>query len=102
MGKDGQGNITSCTPQIGTEKNYSRFLPVIITYYYDPDFPQTLTSSRKDQECGADEPACPGEPSKRLPDPGKWLKSPPAIREIPRIPAEKAPKQTQGLVLKFS
>ena len=29
---------------------FSRFLLVIITYYYDPYIPQTLAFSRKDQE----------------------------------------------------
>jgi len=32
----------------------------IITYYYDPDIPQTLASSRKDQKYGAGGIGVPG------------------------------------------
>jgi len=50
---------------------------VIITYYYDPDIPQTPTYSRKDQECGAEQLVCPDEPQKSLPYLGKSLKASP-------------------------
>jgi len=46
--------------EIGTDLNYSRFLLIIITYCYDPDFPQTLTSRRKDKEYSAGGTGVPG------------------------------------------
>jgi hypothetical protein len=63
-----------------------------------------LTFSRKDQEYGArEEPVCPGEPQKSLPDLGKSLKAPlsTSTPKTPRNRAEKAPKQTQDLVRNF-
>jgi hypothetical protein len=63
----------------------------------------TLASNRKDQECGAEQPVCPDESQKILPDLGKSLQAPPLhlYPKIPRIPAEKPHKQTQNLVQKI-
>jgi len=72
-----------------------------ITFIGTPTIPGMLIFSRKDQEYGAEGTGVPRSASKTPAGPRQIVEIATSTPKIPRIAPEKAPKQTQDLVLKF-